>query len=73
MESPELDSFGNPVMKKGKPVADPSKRDTESIPLTEEIQEYIDHQIRICEDIFVARYAIQGLCIFQKKPYDEFS
>lgn len=39
----------------------------------DEIQEYIDHQIRICEDIFVARYAIQGLCIFQKKPYDEFS
>ena len=39
----------------------------------EEIQEYIDHQIRIAEDIFVARYAIQCLCIFQKKPYDEFS
>jgi len=39
----------------------------------EELQEYIDHQIRISEDIFVARYAIQGLCIFQKKPYDEFS
>lgn len=39
----------------------------------DELESYIDHQIRICEDHFVARYAVQGMCIFQKKPYDEFS
>ncbi len=45
VESPELDAAGNPVMKKGKPVADASKRDTESIPLTEEIQEYMEREV----------------------------
>lgn len=45
VESPELDAFGNPVMKKGKPVADASKRDTENIPLTEEIQEFMEREV----------------------------
>ena len=45
VESPELDASGNPVMKKGKPVADASKRDTESIPLTEEIQDYMEREV----------------------------
>lgn len=45
VESPELDSIGNPVTKKGKPVADSSKRDTESIPLTEEIQDYMEREV----------------------------
>ena len=45
VESPELDAFGSPVMKRGKPVADPAKRDTESIPLTEEINEYMQREV----------------------------
>ena len=45
VESPELDASGNPVIKKGKPVADASKRDTESIPLTEEIQDYMNREV----------------------------
>ena len=45
VESPELDASGNPVMRKGKPVADASKRDTESIPLTEEIQDYMEREV----------------------------
>lgn len=39
----------------------------------DEMEAYTAHQIAICEDHFVARYAIQGICVFQKKPYDEFS
>lgn len=35
VESPALDDDGNPIVKKGKPVADTSKRDTESVPLDE--------------------------------------
>lgn len=45
VESPELDGFGNPVMKKGKPVPDTSKRDMENVPLTEEIQEYMEREV----------------------------
>lgn len=45
VESPERDASGNPVMKKGKLVADASKRDTESIPLTEEIQDYMEREV----------------------------
>lgn len=45
VESPERDAAGNPVLKKGKPVADASKRDTESIPLTEEIQDYMEREV----------------------------
>lgn len=35
------DENGNPILKKGKPTADSSKRDTESIPWTEEIEAYM--------------------------------
>ena len=45
VESPELDSNGKPVLKKGKPVADPAKRDTENVPLDEDIDEYFEREI----------------------------
>ena len=32
-------------MKKGKPVADPSKRDTESVPLAEDIDAYFEREV----------------------------
>lgn len=41
VEQPVCDDAGNPVLKKGKVQADSSKRDTESIPWTEEIEAYM--------------------------------
>ena len=41
VESPVHNEDGSLALKRGKKVADPSKRDTETIPLTEEIDEYI--------------------------------
>lgn len=41
VEQPVCDEEGNPVLKKGKKQADSSKRDTESIPWTEEIEAYM--------------------------------
>ena len=41
VEQPVCDEHGNPILKKGKPTADSSKRDTESIPWTEEIETYM--------------------------------
>ena len=40
VESPMLDDEGNKILKKGKVVADPSKRDTENVPLDEDIDAY---------------------------------
>lgn len=40
IESPERDADGNVVLKKGKPVANASLRDTENIPMSESIEEY---------------------------------
>ena len=41
VEQPICDEEGNPVLKKGKKQADSSKRDTETIPWTEEIETYM--------------------------------
>ena len=41
VEQPVCDEQGNPLLKRGKPTADSSKRDTESIPWTEEIEAYM--------------------------------
>ena len=41
VERPLCDESGAPVLKKGKPQADSSKRDTESIPFTEDIATYM--------------------------------
>lgn len=46
VERPLRDEKGNVVLKRGKPVADSSLRDTESIPLTEDMQEYFDREVK---------------------------
>lgn len=45
IESPLLDADGNIELKKGKPIADPSKRDTENVPLNEDIDVYFKRQV----------------------------
>lgn len=45
IESTLLDEDGNIVMKGKKPVADPSKRDTESVPLSEDIDSYFKREV----------------------------
>ena len=45
VESPILDKDGKPVLKKGKPTADASKRDTETIPLDEDVDAYFEREI----------------------------
>ena len=45
VESPALDEDGNPIVKKGKPVADTSKRDTESVPLDEDVDAYFAREV----------------------------
>lgn len=45
VERPTLDENGQPVLKKGKPVADASKRDTENVPLREDIDEYFAREV----------------------------
>lgn len=46
IERPLRDEGGNIVLKKGKPVADPSLRDTEIVPMTTNIEEYLENEIR---------------------------
>ena len=45
VETPVYNEDGSLALKRGKKVADTSKRDTESIPLTEEIQDYIAREV----------------------------
>ncbi|MFA5453347.1 MAG: hypothetical protein WC248_07220, partial [Candidatus Methanomethylophilaceae archaeon] len=45
VERPLLDEAGKPVLKKGKKQADASLRDTESVPLTEDIDEYMRREV----------------------------
>ena len=45
VESPILDKDGKPVLKKGKPTADVSKRDTETIPLDEDMDAYFEREV----------------------------
>ncbi len=45
VERPEKDEQGNLVKKAGKLVADASLRDTENVPLTEDIQEYFKREV----------------------------
>lgn len=45
VESPETDNDGVIVLKKGNPVADTSKRDTENVPLDEDIDEYFEREV----------------------------
>lgn len=45
VETPQLDEDGNVIMKKKKPVADTSKRDTENVPLAEDIDVYFEREV----------------------------
>jgi len=45
VESPQLDEGGSKLLKRGKPVADTSKRDTENVPLTEDIDAYFAREV----------------------------
>lgn len=45
VERPLLDENGNPVTKKGKPVPDKDKKDTENVPMKEDIHEYFDREV----------------------------
>lgn len=45
VERPERDENGKVVLKKGKPVADTSLRDTENVPLKESIDEYFKREV----------------------------
>src|SRR5699024_5417999 len=46
VETPQYDEEGNIVLKKNKPLADKDKRDTEEIPLKEDIQAYVEKEIK---------------------------
>ena len=45
VERPLRDEAGKPVLKKGKPVADAALRDTENVPLTEDIDAYFAREV----------------------------
>lgn len=45
VESPLFGEDGEPVLKKGKPVADTSKRDTETVPLDEDMDAYFEREV----------------------------
>ena len=45
VERPLRDETGAPVLKKGKPVADAALRDTENVPLTEDIDAYFAREV----------------------------
>ena len=45
IEQPERDEKGNVILKKGKPTADADLRDTENVPLNEDIEEYFKREV----------------------------
>lgn len=45
VERPQRDENGEIILKKGKPVADSELRDTENVPLTEDIHEYFQREV----------------------------
>ncbi len=45
VERPEKDENGNPVLKKGKPVPDANLRDTENVPMKEDIRAYFEREV----------------------------
>ena len=45
VERPQRDENGEPILKKGKPTPDSSLRDTENVPLAEDIDEYFKREV----------------------------
>ena len=46
VETPLMDETGKIIMKRGKPIPDANKRDTENVPLVEDIDEYFEREIK---------------------------
>lgn len=46
VEQPQKDENGKTVLKKGKPVANADLRDTENVPLNEDINDYFEREVR---------------------------
>ena len=46
VESPLVDENGNPILKRGKPQADTTKRDTENVPLDEDVDVYFAREVK---------------------------
>jgi len=46
VERPKRNAKGQPVMKKGQPAPDTALRDTEDVPLTEDIQAYFEREVK---------------------------
>ncbi|WP_455154873.1 type I restriction-modification system subunit M [Stomatobaculum longum] len=73
VESPVLGEDGEPVLKKGKPIADTSKRDTETIPLDEDMDEYFKREVlpyRPCAWIDKAKTKVGYEIPFTKTFYE---
>lgn len=45
VENPQVDENGNIITKSGKPVADPTLRDAENVPLNEDIDAYFEREV----------------------------
>ena len=45
VERPERDENGQPILKKGKPQPDASLRDTENVPMKEDVEEYFKREV----------------------------
>ena len=45
VERPTLDENGEPITKKGKPIADSNLRDTENVPMTDDIEQYFKREV----------------------------
>ena len=45
VETAQVDSNGNKIFKKGKPIAEKGKTDTETIPLKEDVDEYFEKNV----------------------------
>ena len=45
VESPQLDEDGKPILRKGNPVPDTAKRDTENVPLDQDIDKYFQREV----------------------------
>jgi type I restriction enzyme M protein len=45
VERPQRDEKGEVILKKGKPVADTSLRDTENVPMTDDIKAYFEREV----------------------------
>ena len=45
VERPQLDEYGKPILKRGKPVADSTRRNFENVPMTDDIEEYFRREV----------------------------